>query len=822
MNDGRDGLGKQIAAAEPGEDELERQWVRARATSSLFSTTTKPATIGRFELGERLGAGGMGIVYAARDPDLDRDVAIKLVRVADPDNRDQTLAEAQSLAKLSHPNVVAIHDVGVVDDQVYMVMEFVRGQTLRTYASANSRTRQEIVTAYIQAAEGLEAAHRAGLIHRDFKPDNAVIGDDGRVRVIDFGLAHQNTSVPGSPAAGTPRYMAPEQSAGQSLTTAVDQYALCVSLREALSLTKDTLPIWLDDIVSRGESQLAEDRFDGLEPLIAALGRDPRLVRKRRLVAMAVAVSIIGAFVFGSVVFAKNPTPDPCAGGGEIIEHAWPTNTQQASLEHVAATGTYGNSLAPILRGHIKNFSSRWISAHRSACIAHLRGEQSNELLDRQMACLDRQKRGLTTFAAIMDHASTNELANLAVVAQSLPSPESCTDLSALTSMDPPPLQITAQVDHIAHEIESIRLALAAGQIEEAYNSARKLKTQARQLSYAPILAELMLLEGRAAISMWDRKAAIEPLVEATELALTVAGADAIAVEAWARRAWAEGLMKQSDDALNGLELIKALGDRVGENSFANALLYNNIGSVWIATGKREQARAAFRHSLLAAKNLTGAGALELANVHSNLAIVTTDARERDHLAVRTIERLTKLVGPTHPQTLDAIVNRAKLTLDVALGQRLLESACSLMEALHPALGKTIGRCFYELAWFAELNEDHVLTSQAITKAARPGMSSRPATQGLAALWQGNPTRAAQILQATLKEHRLPANPAWWEQLHYAEAELALGWALRSSAPPRAKRTIHTAIERLNSIEYSHPVINRRIRQARRWLTAID
>ncbi len=815
-------LGKQIAAAEPGEDELERQWVRARAMSSLFSTTTKPATIGRFELGERLGAGGMGVVYAARDPDLDRDVAVKLVRVAEPDNRDQTLVEAQSLAKLSHPNVVAIHDVGVVDDQVYMVMEFVRGQTLRTYASANNRTRQEIVTAYIQAAEGLAAAHRVGLIHRDFKPDNAVIGDDGRVRVIDFGLAHQNTSVPGIPAAGTPRYMAPEQAAGQSLTTAVDQYALCVSLREALSLTEDTFPIWLEDIVSRGESHLAKDRFDGLEPLIDALGRDPRLIRKRRLVTTAVVISIIGAFIVGSVVFAKEPSTHSCAGGGEIIEGAWPTNIQQASLERIVATGIYGKSLAPILRGHLNKFSSRWISAHRSACIAHLRGEQSNELLDRQMACLDRQKRGFTTFATIMDHANTNELANLAVVAQSLPSPESCTDLSALTAMDPPPLKIAAQVDHIAHQIESIRLALAAGQIEEAYVWARELKSKARKLSYAPILAELMLLEGRAAISMWDRKAAIAPLAESTELALTVAGADAIAVEAWARRAWAEGLMEQSDDALDGVELIKALGDRVGEHSFANALLYNNIGSVWIATGKREQARAAFKHSLLAAKNLTGAGALELANVYSNLAIVTTDARERDRLVVRTIERLTELVGPTHPQTLDAIVNRAKLTLDITLGQRLLESACSLMETLHPALGKTIGRCFYELAWFAELNEDHVIAGQAITKAARPGMSSRPATQGLAALWQGSPTRAVQILRATLKEHRLPANPAWWEQLHYAEAELTLGWALRSSAPLRGKRAIHAALERLNSIEYFHPVIERRIRQAHHWLAAID
>src|SRR4029079_154454 len=151
----------------------------------------------------------------------------------------------QALGKLSHPNVVPIYDVGVIDDQVYLVMEWVQGITLRAYAKTPCSQR-DLIDAYRQAGEGLAAAHRAGLIHRDFKPDNAIRGDDGRVRVLDFGLARGETkpkpdavdtptnSSDLTRGAGTPRYMPPEQAQGGMLTPAVDQYAWCVSLREAL------------------------------------------------------------------------------------------------------------------------------------------------------------------------------------------------------------------------------------------------------------------------------------------------------------------------------------------------------------------------------------------------------------------------------------------------------------------------------------------------------------------------------------------------------------------------------------------------------------
>ncbi|MGB1015260.1 MAG: serine/threonine-protein kinase, partial [Nannocystaceae bacterium] len=155
---------------------------------------TSGDVVGRYVVLSTLGAGAMGVVYAAYDPELDRKVAIKLVR-PEHTRKDEThrlLREAQALAKLAHPNVVGVHDVGTINDRVWLALEFIEGQTLRSWLSAlrtRPRSWQAILKVMQAAGEGLAAAHDAGLLHRDFKPDNVMVGDDGRVRVMDLGLA---------------------------------------------------------------------------------------------------------------------------------------------------------------------------------------------------------------------------------------------------------------------------------------------------------------------------------------------------------------------------------------------------------------------------------------------------------------------------------------------------------------------------------------------------------------------------------------------------------------------------------------------------------
>ncbi|ACY16628.1 serine/threonine-protein kinase [Haliangium ochraceum] len=177
------------------DDDLGRAQVRARLQEKLFGVAAAPVRLGRFVLMDSLGEGGMGVVYSAYDPDLDRRVALKLLRTelsrVSPTASARLMREAQALARLSHPHVVPVYEVGVIDGQVFIVMEFVVGQTLREWAAAEGRTWRQVLDAYRQAGQGLAAAHAVGLVHRDFKPDNVLVGEDGRIRVLDFGLARE-------------------------------------------------------------------------------------------------------------------------------------------------------------------------------------------------------------------------------------------------------------------------------------------------------------------------------------------------------------------------------------------------------------------------------------------------------------------------------------------------------------------------------------------------------------------------------------------------------------------------------------------------------
>src|SRR5450432_4380055 len=161
------------------------------------ATLARGATIGRYVVLGLVGRGGMGEVYAAYDPELDRKVAVKLLRVK-PGNgvslaegRQRTLREAQAIARLSHPNVVIVFDVGTFEDQVFIAMEFVDGNTVTYWLQSQLRSWQDILKVFMAAGRGLTAAHDKGLVHRDFKPDNVMVGRDGQVRVMDFGLARQ-------------------------------------------------------------------------------------------------------------------------------------------------------------------------------------------------------------------------------------------------------------------------------------------------------------------------------------------------------------------------------------------------------------------------------------------------------------------------------------------------------------------------------------------------------------------------------------------------------------------------------------------------------
>src|ERR1022692_3659392 len=201
--------------------------------------------VGRYRLLRLVGRGGMGEVYAAHDPELDRRVAIKILRAkARPDDIEaaRLLREAQAVAKLSHPNVVAIHDVGTAAGRMFLAMELVEGETLAVWLDRRRHSIEEILRMFAMAGRGLAAAHRVGIVHRDFKPQNVMVSRDETARVMDFGLAARGgTASRNEPRLtrvgsilGTPLYMSPEQLLGQPVDPRADQFSFCVALWEAL------------------------------------------------------------------------------------------------------------------------------------------------------------------------------------------------------------------------------------------------------------------------------------------------------------------------------------------------------------------------------------------------------------------------------------------------------------------------------------------------------------------------------------------------------------------------------------------------------------
>lgn len=309
-----DGCGtcRRVVAAVAAEASVHGMELSGERDASAGEEALAPrATLGRYEVRERLGAGGMGVVYAALDPRLGRRVALKLLhpRLARAEEaRARLVREAQALARLSHPNVVSLFELGVEGERVFLALELVEGPTLAEWLQQARRPWPEVLAMFLRAGAGLAAAHAAGLVHRDFKPGNVLVGPDGRPRVTDFGLVRGAVGDEPSEAVeprdapkdglmtragallGTPAYMSPEQRAGRLADARSDQYSFCLALREALTgeaSSRGRVPRRLEGVLRRGLSEDPAARYPSMETLLEALGSPPR-VRARHWAAAGV------------------------------------------------------------------------------------------------------------------------------------------------------------------------------------------------------------------------------------------------------------------------------------------------------------------------------------------------------------------------------------------------------------------------------------------------------------------------------------------------------------------------------------------------------
>jgi eukaryotic-like serine/threonine-protein kinase len=764
----------------PEADQLARAVARTRIANKLFATSER-VHLGRYHLLEMVGSGGMGVVWGAWDPELERRVAIKLVKATIPAARDRILLEGQALARLSHPNVVTVHDVGVVDDQVYIVMEWVRGQNLRAYCR-EPRTLRDIVAIYRAAGEGLAAAHRAGLIHRDFKPDNAIRGDDGRVRVLDFGLARTDvrSSDDGGPTssdltrgAGTPRYMPPEQAGGGALTAAADQYAFCVSLREALVERNADgkpadVPGWLDAILARGSAADAAQRFPGMADLLHALARDPATIWRRRLIVGGVVAATAAAFVVGSLR-ASATAVEPCSGAAAAIARAWNPVSRARLVGHLHALGAYGSVEAARLDGELAKYGDRWAASHRTACIAHERGELTAALYERNLSCLVRARTGLETAIDLLTRVPAERLSSAVVAARSLPDTERCLTETLASTVEPPPRELADRASALAGEAARVRvLAQAADPSAEA--AAAALVARSEELGYPPLVARAYLVQGHDRIVRGETVRAIELLDRAATTALD-AGEEVVFIEAFAREIYAiartpgDQLPPNAAGALAAVPYVERIARRLGAAaSFERPLLYNNIGVSRLSTGDRAGARAWFTRAVEEPR--TREGDVELVAAVGNLALAADRPEERDRLFAIERNTLVSLLGPNHIMTLEAMNKSSVFATDPTIVAAQIRDVCRRARAFHLQEAATmIAGCSYELGWLAEERGD---AAEARAAMRQVGDARRPIAQAYLAALDGKLDDAIGLA----RRGAAGLQTEWWHKLFAGDGHL--------------------------------------------------
>jgi tetratricopeptide (TPR) repeat protein/tRNA A-37 threonylcarbamoyl transferase component Bud32 len=696
---------------------------------------------GRYVIVEQIGAGGMGVVYRAHDPELGRDVALKVVRVdrgRAGDATDATLRdggtrarerlqrEAQAMAKLSHPNVIAVFDVGVVGDDVFVAMELVVGKSLTAWLAAEPRTWREVLAAFRQAGRGLAAAHAAQLVHRDFKPDNVLVGDDGRVRVVDFGLARALDEAVGEsggdPGAsdesltatgtvlGTPAFMAPEQHLQRPVTPRTDQFSFCVALYQALvghrpfvgdsyeELARAvvrgrvrepparSVPGFVRRALRRGLAVEPAQRFADMEALLAALDRDPR----RWLVPLAAALAVV-ALVTGVGLATRAPPPDVCAGGEERLGGLWDAGRREAVRRAFLATGApFAEAAFARVDATLAAFGAHWVARRREACEAtHVRGEQSGELLDRRMACLGSalgEARALVTLFASADRAVVERAA---LAAGGLPRLDACADVRQLANRAPRPTgaEPQAQADAIEARLAAARALLLAGRYREGLGVAAPLPVSAAALGFRPVQAQVLLTLGQLEWRGGDPRASAGTL-HASARAATAGRDPRAAAEAEIELGQVLGAEIQ-DPAAAREALADATADLEGQGGDEDlaARLAAAEGQVDSGDAKLERAAAELERAQALYARTRGPDDLAVSSALNDLGgVYRRQGRYREAFACleRALAVRERTLGGLHPSIAGSLINLGNVHFTLghhAEAQTYYERAQAIREA---------------------------------------------------------------------------------------------------------------------------------------------
>lgn len=702
--------------------------------------------LGRFVLLDLLARGGMGEVYLAYDPELDRKVALKMLRGggAGQDASARLLREAQAAARLSHSNVVQVYEVGHVGDRVFLAMELVDGQSLENWLAQGRRPWREVLKVLIAAGRGLAAIHAAGLIHHDFKPSNVMLTAAGEPRVIDFGIAdlgREEATEEQGPPLGTPAYLAPERLAAGPADGRSDQFSFCVALYEALcgehpflvpgdpagslerlrlGQMKDArrlraLPGWLTQALRRGLRPSPMERFPTMEALLAVLASGLR--RRRRAWMGTAAGLLLASGGWAGALWDRSSTAELCSGAESRLTGVWDAARKERIRASFAATGlSLAGATSRRVESALDQYAADWQAMKRDACEAtHLRGEQSAQILDLRELCLEGRRAELRVLSDLFAAADREVVIRAGESLSTLTELSTCGPDIELTTLTPLPADPVARqrIERLQVILEGQRVRFELAQ-EVDLEKAEHAIEAARSLAYPPLAARALALRARLRLEAGD-PAAAETAAEEALLAAIAGGDRLLQASIYALLLETESFYREDREAARRWKRfveasITAFGPQHPDQEFTSRLALFRYA--WAVTDHQEAIRHA-RRALEIGERLWGSEDLRLADALTYLGLVMSEAgasQEGSAHLERALTIRTEQLGADNPRLAPTLANLATNLAYDGQYQKALElslRSLDLVSAYDPEGG-------------AEAAYPEMLTGQILTAMDRP------------------------------------------------------------------------------------------------------
>lgn len=739
---------------DPGETpklRVEGRRQQSRIEDRLFGRAPE-VRIGRFVVVEPLGHGGMGMVYLAHDALLDRKVAVKVLSGVHAETHARLQREAVMLARLNHPHVVTIHDAGMDGSEWFVAMEHVDGGTLRQWCLdrpelTSARTRELLVMA-LQAADGLAAAHAVGVIHRDVKPANMLLGADGRLRLADFGLArppsertteHPKGSAPDpeptsltrtGAIVGTPAYMAPEQLDGEANARS-DQFGFCVTFFEALFGVRpfegstnaeriaaieagrlpsgpSSIPPYVRRVLARGMALRPDDRYPSMRALAEALRRGARRRRRRLWAGVTVlAASAVALARWGVEVQRQRQQrldTEACIEHGDAIDEIWDKDIGQGLRDVFMETGLHdAQTVADQTVPALDDYARAWNEHNEAACQATIvDGSLDRDDLDKAKWCLEQRRLEFDALVGTLSTADRSVANGAVLMATKLTPVELCTLEEFLSTMPIPASQLREEAVAVRKLLSKAESQSAGGRYERGQATARQALQRARDLGWPPLTAEVMATRAELATKIGDYEQAAMLGEEAFMLALRASAWGAAEDAASELTTLMLHKEQRPERALHWAELSAAVRVQAGDPlQLRKARYLRNQGLVTLALGDPEGAIAHATEAKALYERVVGPNHWLISRMLGDLSNAyrskgdPTRARE---LMERGLELDTQLLGPTHPTVAAALdrllaANAQEGRYDAALeaGQQALEIRTRALPPDHPDIAIAVG-----------------------------------------------------------------------------------------------------------------------------------